>query len=70
MWYFPLVPRLQRLYSSVQTAGEMTWHRDKPRENGSLSHPSDAEARKHFDEKWPDFVSRDGSSSINVLPIT
>lgn len=56
MWYFPLVPRLQRLYSSIQTAREMRWHREKPMVNGSLSHPSDAEAWKHFDEAWPSFA--------------
>lgn len=56
MWYFPLVPRLQRLYSSIQTAHEMRWHHENQRKPGSLSHPSDAEAWKHFDEIWPGFA--------------
>nr|KYP33554.1 hypothetical protein KK1_045586 [Cajanus cajan] len=56
MWYFPLVPRLKRLYSSMQTAHEMKWHHTHQREPSSLSHPSDAEAWRHFDETWPDFA--------------
>lgn len=34
MWYFPLIPRLQRLYFSLQTTREMRWHCEHPRENG------------------------------------
>jgi len=56
MWYFPLVPRLQRLYSSIHTTKDMRWHRESQKEPGRLSHPSDAEAWKHFDETWPDFA--------------
>ena len=26
MWYFPLIPRLKRLYSSMVTASHMRWH--------------------------------------------
>ncbi|XP_061348406.1 uncharacterized protein LOC133293820 [Gastrolobium bilobum] len=56
MWYFPLVPRLQRLYSSEQTASQMRWHREHERNINSLTHPSDAEAWLHFDEKNNDFA--------------
>ncbi|XP_027187217.1 uncharacterized protein [Cicer arietinum] len=55
MWYFPLIPRLQRLYSSMQTASQMRWHRENIRDPGYLSHPSDGEAWKHFDERYPEF---------------
>ncbi|CAJ2657167.1 unnamed protein product [Trifolium pratense] len=27
MFYLPIIPRLQRLYASMQTASKMTWHR-------------------------------------------
>lgn len=56
MWYFPLIPRLQRLYSSIQTASQMRWNRENMREPGYLSHPSDGEAWKHFDEIYPEFA--------------
>ncbi|XP_058726296.1 uncharacterized protein LOC131597627 [Vicia villosa] len=56
MWYFPLIPRLQRLYSSMQTASQMRWHRENIREPGYLCHPSDGEAWKHLDEIYPEFA--------------
>lgn len=56
MWYFPIIPRLQRLYSSMQTASQMRWHHDVTRDDGYLSHPADGEAWKHFDESYPEFA--------------
>ncbi|XP_057436487.1 uncharacterized protein LOC130728921 [Lotus japonicus] len=56
MWYFPLVPRLQRLYSSMQTASHMRWHHEHYKEPDFLSHPSDAEAWMKFDEAWGTFA--------------
>ncbi|KAI9118686.1 hypothetical protein K1719_010131 [Acacia pycnantha] len=53
MWYFPLVPRLQRLYSSEQTAAHMRWHHEHRREEKFVAHPSDAEAWLKFDESNP-----------------
>ncbi|KAL0453664.1 UNVERIFIED_CONTAM: hypothetical protein Slati_1344500 [Sesamum latifolium] len=56
LWYLPLTPRLQRLYSSRSTTEHMTWHATYQTEEGSMCHPSDAEARKHFDQMYPDFA--------------
>lgn len=56
MWYFPIIPRLQRLYSSMQTASQMRWHHDVTRDDEYLSHPADGEAWKHFDESYPEFA--------------
>ena len=56
MGYLPITPRLQRLYASKTTAGEMRWHYENPREPGVLSHPSDGEAWKHFDNVHLDFT--------------
>jgi len=47
--YFPITPRLQRLYMSTKTAEHMTWHWKYHREPGVMSHPSDGEAWKKFD---------------------
>ena len=56
MFYLPIIPRLQRMYASTQTAREMTWHYDNKSNNGVLRHPCDAEAWKHFDKVYPDFA--------------
>ncbi|KAL9230883.1 hypothetical protein vseg_006176 [Gypsophila vaccaria] len=55
--YFPLSPRLQRLYATKHIAGEMRWHYENPRAYGIMSHPSDGEAWKHFDREYPSFAS-------------
>ena len=55
--YLPIIPRLQRLYSSYATAEHMRWHSERVREEGVLCHPADGEAWKHFDDKYPDFAN-------------
>src|SRR3954463_3239667 len=54
--YLPILPRLQRLYVLEEIAKQMTWHRDGIRRatdeyvNLMLTHPSDGEASKMFNE--------------------
>ncbi|XP_074300461.1 uncharacterized protein LOC141631730 [Silene latifolia] len=55
--YFPLGPRLQRIYATKHIAGQMRWHYENPRVSGIMSHPSDGEAWKHFDQQHPQFSS-------------
>lgn len=56
--YFPLIPRLQRLYHCSKIAKEMVWHSTR-RQNipNELRHPSDGQAWKHFDSTHPRFAS-------------
>ena len=48
--YFPLKPRLQRLYISSKTISLMRWHHDKRRKDGIMWHATDSLAWKSFDE--------------------
>ncbi|KAL3839108.1 hypothetical protein ACJIZ3_023699 [Penstemon smallii] len=58
LWYFPLKPRLQRLYMSSKTASYMRWHAEKRIDiEGSMSHPADSPAWKDFNLQYPDFAS-------------
>ena len=57
MHYFPLIPRLQRLYVSRSSAEHMRWHHVNRREEGVMCHPSDGEAWKEFDQLHTDFAS-------------
>lgn len=41
MRYFPLTPRLKRMYSSRHTAQQMTWHATGRLEDGKMRHPVD-----------------------------
>ena len=56
--YFPLIPRLQRFFSSRKTAENIRWHQLKrlPKA-GVLSDPADGEAWKDFDKCWPEFAA-------------
>ncbi|KAL0440684.1 UNVERIFIED_CONTAM: hypothetical protein Sradi_0007300 [Sesamum radiatum] len=54
--YLLLNARLQRLYSSRAIAEHMMWHATHQTEEGSMCHPSDAEAWKHFDRIYPNFA--------------
>ncbi|XP_073064444.1 uncharacterized protein [Primulina eburnea] len=57
MRYFPLTPRLKRLYSSRHTAREMRWHdAERLKDDGVLRHPADGSAWKMFDVKFPAFA--------------
>ncbi|XP_047270411.1 uncharacterized protein LOC124899548 [Capsicum annuum] len=58
MYYFPLIPRLQRLYASHATAADMRRHHDHKKEDGVMRHPSDSEAWKHFNESHPFFAAK------------
>ncbi|XP_039134244.1 uncharacterized protein LOC120271636 [Dioscorea cayenensis subsp. rotundata] len=54
--YFPLTPRLQRLFMCEETATAMRWHAiDRPND-GNLRHPADAKAWKDFDNLHPEFA--------------
>ncbi|XP_050387187.1 uncharacterized protein LOC126803420 [Argentina anserina] len=55
--YFPLKPRLQRLYMSADTTKEMRWHGLERDDDDVLRHPVDGEAWKHFDILYPDFAT-------------
>ena len=57
MYYFPITPRLQRLYSSDVTTSHMRWHNEHEQTDGVMNHPSDAVAWKHFDDIHLDFAS-------------
>ena len=55
--YFPLKPRLHRLFMSSKTAAHMRWHGSATNNDGKLRHPRDGRAWKEFDKKYPDFAS-------------
>ena len=61
MRYFPLGPRVHRLYMSSHTAKHMRWHQarhqgEKRIDSDNLTHPADEEAWKHFNRSFPEFA--------------
>jgi hypothetical protein len=55
LWWFPIIPRLQRLFMSQHIATHMRWHVDGYTNDGVLRHLADNEAWKSFDNLYPDF---------------
>ena len=57
MFYFPLKPRLKRLYASMRTAALMRWHEDHHHDNtDEMCHPCDSSEWKRFDANHPSFA--------------
>ncbi|XP_042410203.1 uncharacterized protein LOC121999610 [Zingiber officinale] len=55
--YFPLKPRLQKLFLSSEIASLMKWHEKERTDDGVLRHPADSQAWKSFDNKYSSFAS-------------
>ncbi|XP_028074698.1 uncharacterized protein LOC114277071 [Camellia sinensis] len=53
--WFPLKPRLQRLFMSSKTAAYMKWHAEGRTNDGIMRHPADSMAWKTFDSRYVDF---------------
>jgi len=53
--YFPITPRLQRLFMSPTTVEHMTWHQAHDAVDGVMVHPSDGETWKRFNSMHPHF---------------
>jgi hypothetical protein len=50
--YFPIIPRLQRMFVSKEMSTNTRWHKEKRVvEKGVLRHSADGKAWKHFDKK-------------------
>ncbi|CAK8577710.1 unnamed protein product [Lathyrus sativus] len=57
MFYLPIIPRLKRLFASMHSASQMTWHHTNKTSSGIMRHPSNGEAWKHFDRVHSDFAA-------------
>jgi len=53
--FFPITPRLQRLFISPKTTEHMTWHQSHYAVDGVMVHSSDGEVWKHFNSMHPHF---------------
>lgn len=58
MHYFPLTPRLQRLYALDATTIKMRWYHEHNMEDDVMCHPSDSETWKHFNCTYSSFVAK------------
>ncbi|KAF7116710.1 hypothetical protein RHSIM_RhsimUnG0018000 [Rhododendron simsii] len=54
--YFPLTPRLKRLFMSRAIAEALRWHVNNPTNGKESGHPAHSDEWKEFDVKHPDFA--------------
>ncbi|XP_021747785.1 uncharacterized protein LOC110713633 isoform X6 [Chenopodium quinoa] len=60
LWYFPIVPRFRRLFSSPEDAKNLTWHANgRIKDDGMLRHPADSPQWIKIDKEFPEFAHED-----------
>lgn len=55
--YFPIVPRIQRMFLSAKIGEQLTWHSTHHSQDGMMRHPVDSIQWHIVDQKWPAFAS-------------
>nr|XP_043625896.1 uncharacterized protein LOC122597363 [Erigeron canadensis] len=73
LWYFPIIPRLQRLFASKKEARLMRWHFDERKKDGKIRHVADSPQWRNSNNKFLDFGNeirniRFGLSSDGINP--
>ncbi|XP_039138774.1 uncharacterized protein LOC120276106 [Dioscorea cayenensis subsp. rotundata] len=64
--WFPLIPRLQRLFMSSKTASLMTWHEHERTKDGCQRHSADSQSWKELDSRYPQFSSDPRSVQLGL----
>ena len=65
--YFPLTPRLQRLFMSSKTTSQLTWHHDRIVIPGVISHPADGKSWKAFDKEHSTFAAEPRNIRLGLM---
>lgn len=66
MYYFPIMPRLLRLYASSATAKDMNWHVNHGSNDGLMCHPSYSLTWKAFNDIWPSFSAETRNARLGL----
>ena len=64
--WFPLIPRLERIFSTPLQAWFMTWHRRNRSEDGSMRQAADSPQWKALDDYDPDFAREDRNVRLGL----
>lgn len=78
--YFPIKPRLKRLFMHKESATAVRWHDEGRTKDDALRHPADSKAWKDIDSRYPTFASdsrnirfamaSDGFNSVGTMSST
>nr|USN27551.1 putative rice blast resistance protein [Oryza sativa Indica Group] len=64
MWYFPIIPRLRRLFRNKGNARMLRWHAEERQQDGMLRHHADGSQWRNIDRKFKEF----GKDARNIRP--
>lgn len=62
LWYFPIIPRFKRMFSTTENAEKLIWHAKDRIRDDKLRHPADSPQWKMIDSRFPEF----GGDSRNL----
>ncbi|KAL5578957.1 hypothetical protein UlMin_011399 [Ulmus minor] len=54
--YFPIIPRLKRMFRSKEMAESLRWHSTNKSTDGKMRHPVDTPAWESINARWPEFT--------------
>jgi Transposase family tnp2 len=57
LWYLPILPRIECLFSNERDAKLLQWHTECRKEDGLLRHPTDSPEWRNINREWADFKS-------------
>ncbi|GKA58505.1 uncharacterized protein Tco_0757693 [Tanacetum coccineum] len=54
-WYFPIIPRLERLYADAKEAKLLRWHAEERKKDGKMRHVADSLQWRNIDNSFEEF---------------
>ncbi|XP_071700324.1 uncharacterized protein [Rutidosis leptorrhynchoides] len=55
LWYFPIIPRLKRLFANAKTVKLLRWHAEEGKKDGKIRHVADLVQWRTIDNEFEDF---------------
>ncbi|KAL4561270.1 hypothetical protein LXL04_033434 [Taraxacum kok-saghyz] len=73
LWYFPIIPRLKRLFANTKNAKLLRWHAEDRKKDGKIRHVADSPQWRNIDYEFKEFGDeirniRFGLSSDGINP--
>ncbi|XP_010431509.1 PREDICTED: uncharacterized protein LOC104715835 [Camelina sativa] len=64
--YFPIIPRLKRMFRSEDMAKDLRWHYTNKSTDGKLRHPVDSVTWAQMNEKYPSFAAEERNIRLGL----
>ncbi|CAA7056517.1 unnamed protein product, partial [Microthlaspi erraticum] len=64
--YFPIIPRLKRMFRSEEMAKDLRWHYSNKSDDGKLRHPVDSVTWDQMNERYPAFAAEERNVRLGL----